>query len=341
MQKLALIACILLAYSTVSAASLTISVKLPDGKSAKDIAIQILRYGDRDSISKLLGQTDKNGEVKVVFEDKLPGLENYGWGIYDFLVMPKDFKWEYMGRYYWAGTSGYDMYKSLKEYCENKKKDNPNNFYLEKDNDLKREYALIKGRNAPIQFLDNVGKPIEAANVMIGTIPDIWFPPWDEVNNIIKIDEGKTDKNGRYTFKNGGELEYYVRLFKKDYLIKDFRKCRSAYEGQLLNNINEFIYKKYDENDITVRVRDFASKMPIEGAVFCINPDICNVIPVRDTKPIGKTNKNGEFYTNKFKPEEATEFGVRKSGYRDDWRDISSYSPGGKYEFELKKEIEY
>ena len=100
--------------------------------------------------------------------------------------------------------------------------------------------------------------------------------------------------------------------------------------------------KKGENQEITVRVRDFETKMPLKNVKVMETRIYEKETENKKTQDrgIGLTNSDGAFYTDEFNPENVTRFGVSADGYHEEWLDIDSFVPTGNYEFELKK-IEY
>jgi hypothetical protein len=105
-----------------------------------------------------------------------------------------------------------------------------------------------------------------------------------------------------------------------------------------------FAEKTQVENqEITVRVRDFDTKMPLKNAKIMETRILENEVRSKKTQDrgIGLTNADGVFYTDAFNFEHVSRFGISAEGYHDEWLDIDSFSPGGNYEFELKKKEDF
>lgn len=99
------------------------------------------------------------------------------------------------------------------------------------------------------------------------------------------------------------------------------------------------VYDIKEPQEITVRVRDFDTKAPLKNAKISVTIDTAgnSAAAKASDRGIGLTNADGVFYTDGFITENVTRFGAAADGYIVEWLDIDSFSPGGSYEFELKK----
>lgn len=306
----------------LKAASLTISVKLPDNKPAKGVDVWVQQLVDAYKISSsLLGKTDKKGQINVEFgrgQIKKGGL---GLGMYRFIVMPKSFRWEASDYYCWmeleCGTDE-GPFSPLKK--------------VEPDAGYKWDVKLKKGADANVIFTDQAGKPAAFCTVFYGL--ESYASSGTGYGGGITMGREKTGKDGSFTLKNAGDFDYRFVVDDAGYYVPDEKFWKREFTAKLKDGDNKFLLKKVVGSEITIRVRDQENQMPVKGAKFCYH---LSVPAGGEVICMGLTSKDGIYYTYNFNPDHVSQFGVMKTGYYDEWLDGDSYTPGGNYEFELKK----
>jgi len=327
MKKLILAALVFFVYSAAFAASLTISVKLPDGKPAKGVSISMAQLENPEPYGKLAGKTDKNGILRITFQDAAVSQGSAGRGIYRFVVMPKSFKWEVSDYYCWAGSSTEPAYLPA----------NPLNTGavskgLDPADYLNWAVKLSKGKNAKIQILNPDNKPVTGCKLGIGL--DLHARSKSGLGAGITVTITAVNKSGEYMFKNAADLPYTLVMNGCGYYVPGLDYEVNYVEMPLKDGLNMIKFKKPERKEITVRVRDFDTQEPIKGALVCEE---------RKAKPVdrggcfGKTNNQGAFYTDQYNPEHVSKFGATKDGYIEQWLDGDSLTDGGNYEFVLRK----
>jgi 5-hydroxyisourate hydrolase-like protein (transthyretin family) len=319
---------ILFSFSAgIFAASLTISVKLPDGKPAKGVSISMAQLENPEPYSKLAGKTNKNGNLRITFQDAAINQASAGHGVYRFIIMPKSFKWEVSDYYCWAGSSTEPAYLPA----------NPLNTGavskgLDAADYLTWAVKLSKGKDAKIQIINPDNKPVTGCKLGIGL--DLHARSKSGLGAGITVTITAVDKSGSYLFKNAAELSYTLVMNGCGYYVPGLDYEVNYVEMPLKDGLNMIKFKKPERKEMTIRVRDFDTKEPLKGALVCEE---------RKAKPVdrggcfGKTNARGVFYTDEYNPEHVSKFGVTMDGYNEEWLDGDSLTDGGNYEFELKK----
>jgi len=327
MKKLLLASISVLIYSCISAASLTISVKLPDGKPAKGVPISMAQLENPEPYSKPAGITDNKGNLKIVFEDAVINQASAGRGVYRFVVMPKSFRWEVSDYYCWAGSVSETAYSTA----------NPLNTgalskAMDPDDNLKWYVSLSKGKAAKIQIINPDNKPVTGCKLGIGL--DLHARSKSGLGAGIPVTITGVDRTGSYFFKNAADLPYTLVMNGCGYYVPGLDYEVNYVEMTLKDGINIIKFKHPERKEITIRVRDFDTQEPIKGALIC---EERKAKPVDKGGCFGKTNAQGAFYTNEFNPEHVSKFGATKDGYIEQWLDGDSLSDGGEYEFVLRK----
>jgi hypothetical protein len=322
MKKIFLAVILFFISGFICAASLTISVRLPDGKPAKSVRIQAVQLERPGPYSRLLGKTDKKGRIKVEFTDEDQYRKNTGPGVYRFIVMPKNFEWGVSGLYCWAGSKNDPAYS-----VENKI--NAAGIKVGPDSALTWEVTLKKGHDAKVRFIDQSEKPIK--NCAAGVILDLHARTKDGTGGATGVIATTTKKDGTFLLSNACDAEYTVIIGNNNYYVPGLEYETRAYTAPLKRGINSFIFKNPPGKEITFRVSDHDTHAPLKDALIC--EEVRAVIPRGGC--FGKTNEQGIFYTNEFNSEHVIRFGVTKEGYNEEWLDGDSYTDSGSYSFEL------
>jgi hypothetical protein len=336
-KKLFLIFSGLLVCTALGAASLTISVKLPDGRPAKDVAVQV----QRDStavVNTLLGKTDSKGNIKVIFDDSRGDLNNKGYGIYQFVIMPEGYKWETSGKYFWTGTDKTGT-GALYDEPGNCKKTAGGCSDVRQDSGLALSVTLKNTEKITVMLVDQNDRPLIFTKADVG----VYLGGPAGISVTAEPRRMATDKDGRFDIAAAGEYKYFIGIAGGEYFNPESECGGKMADVSLKAGLNTIKFKKLDEKEITVRVRDFDTQLPLQDACVNVGFKSCVKEASGGTRElcIGKTDKDGAFYTPQFRPEKLEKFGASKPGYHEEWLDIDSFIPGDEYEFELKKEDNY
>lgn len=324
MKKVIIAAVLFFSSCALYAASLAVSVRLPDGRPAKGVDVQMVQLERPGPYSRLLGKTDNKGRITVEFADEDQYGGNTGLGVYRFIVMPKSYEWEISGLYCWAGSKNDPAYSA-----ENKA--NAGGTAVAPDSALKWEVRLKKGHTAEIRFVNQDDRPI--GRCAAGVILDLHARTKDGTGGATGVTATVTGNDGTFILNNACDAEYSVIIGNNNYYVPGLEYETRTYSSRLKAGINTFKFKYPKGREITIRVTDNDTKMPIKGALICA--EVQALVPRGGC--FGKTNDQGIFYTNEFNPEHVIRFGVTKEGYNEEWLDGDSYTDGGSYSFELAK----
>jgi hypothetical protein len=311
-------------------------VKLPDGKPAKGAEI-IIHGLYLNETQRAIGKTDTKGELKVVFDDAKALGDNNGYGTYEFAARFEKYAWAKSSFYLWAGTE-----KTGEKWKEGISKllKNSGSLCIEvlPESSLNWDVQLAETITKTVRVVDGEGRPIKGLNMRLKM--DFFSTLEGEWMNFYDLGKVKTDDNGMFAVDVQPGRTYSLYNENYEYLWNGarhtimpvnflFGKDRGGEEFKFIRNRRE---------EVTIRVRDFDTKEPLTGA--CINARRA----ADDNKTViclAKTNKDGIFYSDEFRPETMIMFGAGMDGYHEEWLDIDSFSPGGSYEFELKKKDDF
>ncbi|MFH1742225.1 MAG: hypothetical protein ABIH23_24740 [bacterium] len=337
----------LLVSFPVFAQTLTIHVTYPDGSPAEGVKVQEFQLERYQNYNQLLGKTDRTGTIQIRFRREPAEWRNElkGYGIYRFLIMPEEHPWVLSDLYYWNEAERNEFhspwdYASYGKIIEEKEKENaPSNWRyvrlleIKPDSVLDWNAELPQSNSYEVRAVDQFGEPV--SNFEIAVSIDLEARTHTGGGAVLNLCSITTDGDGMFTLRNMGDC--YYRFDSSNY-FQYYTPGLSYRTGCVFHRFdkenNRIVFKKSVGGEITVYAIDRDTQKPLEGVWV---GQVMSFDCASQGGPIGKTDKEGKYFSTDFNPEQVGQFHVWHDGYETEFRDISQYTPGGMYVFELIK----
>ncbi len=332
-------------------AGLMISVKYPCGMPAKSIKVQEVQLERQRIYNRLLGATDDNGTIETEFEVKprkdCKGEVPRGYGIYRYVVMPDNYRWEVSDLYYWnkepsgnevvreTNVSDYQSYERL--IAGRTKKRRKSNWVIgnlvkvKKSDRIEWEVVLDKELDVTVSVSDQFGEPVRNETLSISLdLEALSHTGW---GGGIPMFDVQTNGEGCFNLANTGQFFYSCDLRDHRYYAPGFSYWTGIVPRMFDNNEATLVYHRCEERNVTFVVTDKCTGKPVPQA------QIFQVKSFRSTRqggPFGYTDVNGEYISRKFYTDHVVEFGVAKEGYEPWIKDIKEFRPGATYTISLE-----
>jgi hypothetical protein len=327
---------------------LLIQVRLPDGSPAKGIKVQqvqLERTSPRPQ-NYMCGVTSSEGELAIRFVPiQSQGDDRDGYGLYRFVLMPENLRWELSDMYYWnkdpwtdqvfmeTNIWSSDVYQEQRKSPENA---NTNWSFgsLVRFTAGARHYwqvQLQSGSAARMLVEDQNGQPL--ANKNFSVFLDIGILSHTGYGGEIPIFSSQTDERGRLNLPHAGTFWYSFKLVGTDeYCRPDVPIFDAVVTGRCIDNAGVIRYFKRIPRSVTIFVRDKATQAAIAGADI---GEIVSFNSMAQGGPIGKTGPDGRFATDRLFTEHVLQLFAAKEGYEDYKFDMKGLVPGSTYTFDL------
>lgn len=327
---------------------LLIQVRLPDGSPAAGIKVQRVQL-ERTSPSHrnhMCGVTNGEGELAIRF---LPmqslGDDRNGYGLYRFVLMPENLRWELSDMYYWnkdpwtdqvfmeTNIWSSDVYEEQRQSPENAH-GNWSFGRLVRFTAGARHYWQVRlqtGSDALIQAQDQDGRPL--ANRKFSVFLDTGVLSHTGYGGEIPAGTVQTDERGTLILPHAGTFWYSFKLEGTDeYCRPDAPFFDPVVTGRGVENAGIIRYFRRIPRQVTILVRDRYTQAPIAGA------DIGEILSFNSAAQggmIGKTGPDGRFATDRLFTEHVLQLVAAKAGYEEYRFDMKSFVTGSSYTFNL------
>jgi len=327
---------------------LLIQVRLPDGTPAKGVKVQQIQL-ERTSPQPqnyMCGVTNSEGELAIRFVPmQSQGDDRNGYGIYRFVLMPENCRWELSDLYYWNKAPWTDQVMmetsiwSSDAYQEQMRapetaKTNWSFGNLTRFTAGARHYWQIQlqsGTDARMLIEDQQGQPL--ADKKLSVFLDVGVLSHTGRGGEIPVSSVRTDETGRLNLAHAGTFWYSFKLQETgEYCRPDAPFFDSVVTGRCVDGAGIIRYFKRIPRSVTILVRDKATQVAIAGAVI---GEIVSFNSMAQGGPIGKTGPDGRFTTDKLFTEHVLELFASKEGYEDFKFDVKGFVSGGTYTFDL------
>lgn len=327
---------------------LLIQVRLPDGSPAKGIKVQqvqLERTSPRPQ-NYVCGATNNEGELAIRFVPmQSQGDDRNGFGLYRFVLMPENMRWELSDMYYWNKDPWTDQVFietniwSSDVYQEQRKTPENTNTNWSFGNLIRltagaRHYwqaRLQAGNDARMLVEDHNSQLLTNKNFSV--FLDVGILSHTGRGGEIPISTLQTDEKGRLNLPHAGTFWYSFRLEGTDeYCRPDVPFFDTVVTGRGIDNAGVIRYFKRMPKSVTILVRDKTTQVAIAGA------DIGEIMSFNSTAqggPIGKTDQDGRFATDRLFTEHVLQLFAAKEGYEDYKFDMKGFVPGSTYTFDL------
>ena len=313
--------CLLVVSGPIAAAAaapiLDITVTSPDGTPLTGIPVLQAQL-ERPYISVVpIGETGADGRLTVAFEDR-PGERDgdRGYGVYRFLLAPKDRPWALSDMYVWCveGSPLGDGKRYLIEY-DFGEQDNWNygqRLLLTADQQLTWKVALPESRTVRVIVKDDWGLDVPDASLRV--FVDLGALSHTGFGAEIPVAEFNTDDRGVLMLPNAGDFVYSFDIQNGQHLAPHPHYMTSVLPMRLRSEQAILIYHRRITVPLRILVSDAKTGQSIAGA------SVGHVIQFPTTTQggvIGATDEHGVFATESFTPEYTAFIHVQASGYAD------------------------
>ncbi len=327
---------------------LLIQVRLPDGSAAKGIKvqqIQLERTSPRPQ-NYMCGLTNSDGELLIRFISmQSMGDDRNGYGIYRFVLMPQNLRWELSDIYYWNKSPWDDqvfmetniwsseIYQEQMRTAENART-NWSYGNLTRFTAGARHYwqaRLQTGEDARVTVKDQNGSPLPNKNFSV--FLDAGVLSHTGKGGEIPILKVQTDESGVMTLPHASDFWYSFELLgTAEYCRPDAPVFESTVNGKISGAAGTIRYFKRIPRSVTIMVRDKSTQAAIADAEI---REVVSFNSMAQGGPIGKTGADGRFATESLFTEHVLQLLVRKDGYEEFKFDMKDFVPGSTYVFDL------
>jgi hypothetical protein len=327
---------------------LLIQVRLPDGTPAKGVKVQQIQLERTSPLPQnyMCGVTNSDGELSIRFASmQSQGDDRNGFGLYRFVLMPENLRWELSDMYYWnkdpwtdqvfmeANIWSSDVYREQMKSPENAHT-NWSFGGMVRMTASARHYWQVQlqtGSEARMLVEDQNGRPL--ANKNFSVFLDAGVLSHTGFGGEIPISSLQTDDRGLVNLLHAGTFWYSFKLAGTDeYCRPDVQFFDTVVTGRAIDNAGVIRYFKRIPRSVRILVRDKATQAAIAGA------DISELISfsfMTQGGPIGKTGSDGSFATDRLLTEHVLQLVAAKDGYEDYKFDMKGFVSGSTYTFEM------
>jgi hypothetical protein len=337
-----------------SATQLLIIVQLPDGSPAAGVKIQQVQL-ERTSPrprNTLCGTTDSSGQLVVRFLPmRSEGDDRNGYGLYRFVLMPDNFRWELSDIYYWnkepwsddvfreSTIWSPDVYQEQMRAAEARDTNwcVGSLYTVAEGKTVLWKVTLKPGRAVQVAVTDQFSQPV--ANRSFSVFLDTGVLSHTGSGGEIPIAKFQSDAGGIVTLPRAGDFWYsFEYLPTGQWTFGEYYAPGKPYftlvvTGRFDQAVASLKYSRYVFLPATILVRDKATQRPISGAV------ISNQITFSSATQggiLGQTDAEGRYVTDKFFTEHVFGLTATKDGYKDCRFDIRNFVVGNPIIFEME-----
>jgi len=333
------------------AAQLAIKVHFPDGSPARGIKVQLVQLERASPRNLLCGVTDETGQLNVGFDAvaTLEGKRN-GWGLYRFVLMPEDLRWELSDLYYWNQVLEKQTHLQVEEigpedWYRKIMRENPKNNWsigdliqVQEGKTLVWNVTLQRGFDVRVSVVDQFGKSLPRRNFLV--FLDTEMLSHTGRGGEISMFKAQADEKGLLIVHHAGEFVYsfdYLGPFdggKIEYCSPGLSYFSSIVEGRFIATTGTITYQKLIPQTVTISVIDKMTRLPISGAGI---GEIVLYNSAAMGGDIGKTDQQGRFIAQGLVTEHLLSLTAHKEGYADFKFDMKNFQPGATCVFELQR----
>ena len=149
----------------------------------------------------------------------------------------------------------------------------------------------------------------------------------------IPISTAQTDAGGRLILRHTGTFWYSFKLEgTNEYCRPDVPFLDTVVAGRCIDGAGTIRYFKRVPRSVAILVRDKTTQSPIAGASI---GEIVSFNSMAQGGPIGKTDRDGRFATDRLFTEHVLQLTASMEGYEDYRFDMKGFVPGSSYTFDL------
>ncbi len=317
----------------------TVRVLKPDGQPAAGVAVQEVGLC-RQQEKRLIGHTGVHGVLTVDLAQYCHENEEswQGAGIFRYVVMPQEYRWEVSDIYCRKETS-YARSRKRFEVAQGKQSSNwgyGSVVLIPETGDLLWEVGLEKGSSLTVRVVDQFDKPIPNMKLKMGV--DLEQDGHHKIyGGMIRMADVTTDNKGKFKLDNVGDFAYtfeydkYFEYYGPNLGYRDgFVAHNFARQGPVLR------YKREVGQRLSGVVRDKQTKAPLSDA------SVYEVMGFRTGlqggPPVCTTGPDGRFTSEEFKGDHVIRIGSIKDGYQWAEFDMQSHYEGEEIIIELERE---
>jgi hypothetical protein len=334
---------------------LVITVHFPDGTPAKGIKIQQIQL-ERTSPrprNYLCGATDGNGQLAVKFAPmRSMDDDRNGYGLYRYVLMPENLRWEMSDLYYWNKNPWTDEVMmetdiwSYEAYFErmHSAEASHDNWSVGKlvriaaGESAHWNVTLQQGREVQVSVVDQFNQPL--AHESFSVFLDAGVLSHTGYGGEVPVTEVKTDEQGRFALPRAGEFYYsfkynpIVRTADLSvYCAPDTPYLSFLVTGRFDQSSGGITYFKRVPKLLAMIARDKITQHPISEVAIRAFIDFG---AGGQDGPVGKTDQDGRFTRDPFFTEGVVKLIASKEGYADFVFDMKSFVSGETLYFDME-----
>jgi len=334
-------------FSQSAGSELVILAMNPDGSPAKGVKVQQVQLERSSPFPRNFqcGVTDGEGRLTVKYQPmKSQGDERNGYGIYRFVLMPADCRWELSDLYYWNKEPWTELtlaetdiwsYESYREIMEAPQSSDTNWSVgsltrLVAGERLIWKVSLQPGRDVQVSVVDQFDEPL--AGKSFSVILDTGVLSHTGFGGEIRMFPAATDDRGRLVLPRAGNFRYSFdyacgtkSVVECDYCAPGMAFFTTIVSGRFDGADGAIRYYRRVPVNLSVLVRDKASQSPVPGAEISL---IVLFSSARQGGTLGKTDSEGRLTLDKLFLEHSVSLVAKKEGYRDLEFDLKDFVPG-------------
>ncbi len=305
--------------------TMTISVQSEDKVPLPAVPVFQVELERGNIAVQPVGETDAQGNRSLTFDNR-ESVKNgdRGYGVYRFVLTPKDRPWALSGLYIWypdpARAETY-LDRSFPSFAS---ADSTNWQYgrrcaLAAGDTVEWMVTLPDKRPVKIAVYDDWGFPIPNTEIRVSV--DLCALSHTGFGGAIRCGSFSTDERGRFTIANAGDFFYSFEIVENTertvdsnrYIAPDPFAYHHTVMRQLSSASTVVLYHRLANVRLTADVTDASTGKPIPHAA--VGPVIR--FPTSAQGGIGnQTDENGHFHTEVFHPEHTGWIAASADGYK-------------------------
>jgi hypothetical protein len=337
--------------SAQSPTLLVINVLLPSGNPAPGVKVQQLQLERACPKNLLCGVTNNHGQLTVRLEPEAnKNCDRNDWGVYRFVLMPENLRWELSDIYYWnkypwneqtlqeTGIYPKDRYQEImREPMRNWSIGNL--IRVQEGTPQIWNVTLQRGEDVRVSVVDQFGDVMPRSKFRVLLDTDMLSHTGS--GGEIPMFSAQTDEKGNFVVPHAAgfvySFDYQCPVDSTDrceYCCPRVPYFTTVVSRKIGAESATITYHKRIPQTVSISVIDKATKLPIPGAaIFAIMVFNSSAL---GGPPIGMTDANGQFKTDRLLTEHVLSLGISKENYQDFQFDMKNFRPGATYVFDLQ-----
>ncbi|MCC6490505.1 MAG: hypothetical protein IT364_23675 [Candidatus Hydrogenedentes bacterium] len=313
-------ACLLVVSGTFTAAtagpSLDIVVTSSEGVPLPGIPVLQAQL-ERPFISvESMGETGEDGRLTLLFEDRPAERDgDRGYGVYRFLLAPKDRPWALSDLYIWsvegAPLAGAEWYLNVRIDAGQDNWNYGQRRLLTANQQLTWKVTLPGERTVRVLVKDDWGQDISNARFKVSV--DLGALSHTGFGAEIPVGDFKTGDRGVLMLPNAGDFVYSFDIQDGSHIAPHPHWLTRVLPMRMRGDVAVLVYHRRVTVPLRLVVTNSKSGEPVAGA--SVHQAIQFPTVLQGGPPIGVTDQHGVFATDSFSPEYTAFIHVQAPGY--------------------------